>query len=358
MNANDLDQRLNFFLIAQRLGATLAPIHGPGGEGIGMSSAGQALRQMQTATSSDAFPVPELAGAQLEALFQEACGRRWHGPEALLWSKEAAREFFHHVTARLGDFPRREITRRLLEAHRDKRHSPGFRQRRREAGWGWPRPRSPGYEAAVEWALCRIRYTCGYALPDILDLICDPQLGEAYWLLARAMAPEGLREVPEARAASLLFEKAYRLHGKRGHVRRRSFGDEPAGIQELIKGRLTSFADIRKGRVPKGHGLVQLNDGERCVFVCYAGDVSATAAEIARGSALYLLARNYWGVDPATLRIGFVFGDEVANVSIAGSRDARYILRKMEKLLIATLQPTFNWPVMFSDTRRRQRDVQ
>lgn len=360
MRPDDTNQpSLNFFQLAQGLGATIAPSRLPHGDGIGLRSPMLAWQQMQATTPSAVSSVPELPTAQIETVFEEVCGRRGYRPEALLWNTDLASEYFRLVESRLGDLPRRQITRHLLEAHRLDARGNRVSSRGRETIWGHRlRQRSPGCEPAVEWALCRIRYTCGDILSDILDLICDPHLGEAFALLSRAMAPERVREMPLLQARSLLFSKAYGLQRSRKTVVRPDpHPGEQAGVQKVIAGRLTALLNIKANEVPHGRGLVQMNDGDQCLFLCYAADVRATVAEIASGTALNLLARHYWAIDVATLRIGHALADEVMGLGSstqAKSRDPRSMLQRFEKLLIATMQPTFNWPVRFSDSRGRR----
>lgn len=355
MNADELNQQsLNFFRIAQRLGATMAPSLGPRDQGIGMQSPTVAGQGLRAAGSREAFCDQELPTAKLEQLFEQACGVREYRPEALLWNKELAKDYFRLVDSQLGTLPKREITRHLVTAYRLR--ASGNR------AWEHPRRPSSGCEPAVEWALCRIRYACGDSLRDILDVICDPQLGEAFDLLARAMAPQPVRELPLQQARSLLFCKAYGLQRSRTtRVRTDSLPDEQAPVGKLIAGRLRGLSNIAGEEAPQGQGLVQLNDGEQCLFCCYASDVRATVAEIASGTALRLLARHYWAIDFATLRIGHALADEVASVSgslQATSRDRRSMLQRFERLLIAHMQPTFNWPVTFAHSRDRHQQSQ
>lgn len=340
---------LNFFLLAQALSARIIPPGAGRDEGLGLLAPLHAWRQTRSASNPKQPPMRRPQAYQLAELYNLVCQERGIGPAALLWNKELAHRFFTAVTAQHGAVSRRDTIVTLLDAEPPQARLQPDGSPSRYRVWGRLPRSTPGCEPAIEWALSRIRYTSGVSFTDLLDIICDQYLGQSYMLLARAMAPQWVRELPSPQSAAVLFKGAYDLHKQRKLRLGNSLGDETLRVQEQLRAMLKAREDCMPESVSSGPGLVQLNDGERCLFVCCASDMKTTVSQIVEGTVVYLLARDYWAVNLASLRVGALPLSRVASISsrvqIALARNQLRALRRCAAQIIAVTQPTFNWPV-------------
>jgi hypothetical protein len=315
---------LNHYAISKILGSTMKPVKGIrfGHFGILATTAEtlKALQEGERELASGTFSLD--ADRLVSQAFEDV--RNGASTDALLWDTDLAGRFLERCRELNLGLSAAALVHRLMHI---RKHQAVYRKHgitlspttRME-----PHPSIvPQYAHAIEFALVRLWYRYGAAIDTIL---ADPELREQFENLALQVAPDLTGE--QLRLGALYIRKMRRF--RKGDVEK-ARPLKPA----VVEGAMTppvSLARVSPEDVPSAPGLLELQEGERYLYVARNENLRPAVEQLRTGRPFSVLADNFWQPALEDITLRYVEGWKVDGVEVS-----RWELR-----LIQAREPVFN----------------
>lgn len=319
-----MDQ-LNHYAISRVLGAELKPIKtGTFGNFGLLQTTGESLKLLRTPRSGgDRLPHGEVQ--QIVQAFEEV--RKGAAPDRILWDLKLADKFDRRCRSMGLTAPAAALCRNLLNVRKNPARYAKVGIRISPTTKSEPRASVlPHYAHAIEFALVRLRYRYGSSIDEIL---LDPTLGERFEELALSMAPK--LSSSELRLGALYIRKTRHLANKD----KTSFATFNPSIIRSDWSDPIYLSSAARDRAPASAGLIELKEGERCLYVSRTDDLAPCVEQLRSGKAIDVLASPFWKPRRECLYVRYIAGNRIHGISA----------HRWELRLIAANEPVFNWPV-------------
>jgi hypothetical protein len=252
-----------------------------------------------------------------------------HGaaPDAILWDKALAQEFYRRCHELGLAAPDAFLGRRLLNV---RKNSPRYERHGIKIS---PTTASeihpsivPQYAHVIEFALVWLRYRVGASIDDIL---LDPDLGSRFEELTSHLAPE--LDSQQLRLGALYIRKTR-------YIQRGAIEVMKALDMRSVEGAWSApvpLAAVSPEEVPLSPGLIDIMEGPRHLYVSRNDNLQAAATQIRTGRAFDIVANGFWTPNLARITLRVAVGERFGGHGVA----------VWERRLIHDLEPVFNWPM-------------
>lgn len=316
---------LNHYAVSRALGAELKPFKtGAFGHFGLLQTAGESIKLLRAPSNGRKKLSTDEIRLVVDAFEQV---REGAAPDRILWDRKLAEKYDRRCRAVGLEAPPAVLRRYLLNVRKNSSRYAKLGIRISPTSKSEPQPSVlPRFAHAIEFALARLRYRYGASIDEVL---LDPDLGASFEQLAQSMAPE--LSASDVRLGALYIRKTR-------HFTKKDQAALDALDPGLISGEWSNpiyLSSVARPPVSDSPGLVELNEGERCLYVSRTDALAPCVEQLRTGTALDVLSSPFWTPKRECIAVRFIAGAKIHGVTA----------HRWELRLIAAYEPVFNWPV-------------